>query len=84
MPDYNADDFEQKIVELDSGQSFAVITNIDTVQGNGTFEAAMVNWYVRTSDFTAKSLCDYIMSKHVYGVLAITDDELQEFMEAQP
>ena len=50
------------LTDDDKEVSFTVYHNLPNVQGL-SFDNAFANWYVRTNVFTAKSLCDYIMSK---------------------
>jgi hypothetical protein len=49
---------------------FSVIHNLPQTQGLN-FDAALENWLYRTDKYTAKSLCDYIMSKET-GYVCMT------------
>lgn len=46
---------------------FRVIHNLPETQGLD-FYSALENWVYRTKKYTAKSLCDYIMSKNTGSI----------------
>ena len=54
----------------DKTVKFQVIHNLPEKQGLN-FNAALENWLYRTDKYTAKSLCDYIMSKET-GYVCMT------------
>lgn len=39
------------------------------------FEGALDNWLSRTKEYTAQSLCDYILSKEIDEIFAMTESE---------
>jgi hypothetical protein len=62
--------------------SFAVIHNLPYKGLNNIYDA-VVNWKMRTMEFTAKSLCDYINSKYdMTGHIAFPKEEYDKSMEA--
>jgi hypothetical protein len=56
--------FNESEVQLSDGSSFKVYHNLTEWE----LEAALVNWQVRTDQFTASSFCGYINSKRLKGL----------------
>lgn len=54
---------------------FSVIHNLPDVFGL-SFDNALDNWIVRTKEYTAESLCQYIMSKQTDHV-AMTEEQFE-------
>lgn len=53
---------------------FKIYHNLPTTFGMN-IEGAIDNWLSRTHVFTAQSLCDYILSKDIYEIFAVTENE---------
>jgi len=53
---------------------FKIYHNLPEVQGMN-IEGAIDNWLARTENFTAQSLCDYILSKEICDVFALPERE---------
>ena len=51
---------------------FKIYHNLPETSGMN-IEGAIDNWTARTKVFTAQSLCDYILSKDIDGIFAITE-----------
>jgi len=68
----------EAVLSLADGSSFKVIHNIED---EGMFNAAVINWQVRTNEITAESLCEYINSKRLKGMtdhIAFTEEEFKQ------
>lgn len=58
---------------------FTIIHNLPDTAGL-SFDDALANWMVRTNKHTAKSLCDYINSKHT-GHVCMTEKQFQRLQK---
>jgi hypothetical protein len=59
---------------LFNGSKFKIYLNIDDIN------PALQNWLVRTKKFTAKSFCNYVLSKHEGddSIICLTEKEFKE------
>jgi hypothetical protein len=53
---------------------FKIYHNLPSTFGMN-FEGALDNWLARTEEYTAKSLCNYILSKDIDECFAVTEKE---------
>ena len=57
---------------------FKIISNITSL--GLSIDAAVINWSARTSEYTAKSFCDYVKSKDI-NTICMSEDEYQNLDE---
>lgn len=66
-------------VEFNVGKKhikFTIIHDLPNKAGL-SFDNALQNWIARTTDFTAESLCKYILSKNTVHI-AMTEEQFQK------
>lgn len=66
----NKKNFTQKV-------EFKIYHNLPETHGMNIY-GAIDAWVMRTKDYSAQSLCDYIMSKEIYDVFALTEEAYNE------
>ncbi len=80
--------YEVDLTHSNEGKiTISIYTNIEEIMGEGTFYAALSNYLPRVDMDgilpTSQGFCDYILSKEICDVVAITADELEAFIQRQ-
>jgi hypothetical protein len=75
----NLDNLTHSQVILPDGKNFSIVHNLPDTFGL-RIEDAIENWIVRAENFTAESLCQYIMSKGDPAIVAVPEQIYQDFL----
>jgi hypothetical protein len=59
---------------------FKIYTNLPKIKGM-RIEDAIDNWAVRTKEYTAESLCVYVMSKELPDVFCLTEEHYNKIIK---
>ena len=73
---------ERTVIEFKIGDDlhkFTVVHNLPEISGL-SLDDAVCNWFVRTKDYSADSLCKYIMSKET-DYVCMTEDQFKKISD---